>query len=262
MNGSIRRNGFTLIELLVVVAIIAVLVAILLPALSQAREMGRRAACGANLHQQGVGFLMYYTDFSCMPYASEGRYGGKAGNWPDFGREDRQLDLYMSDARVFECPSDTGNKKTIKNYFEAFGNSYKWNARGNFHYMNQSAPRSGRMGLAGRNIDAIEAPLDRVLLCGDSTMGIYWNGADETYWNIWGYTLSDFFWHDSKEPWSNVTFVDGHVGYIMMEWAPFCIEYPTPVGQEGPNWQFYAPPPCVPDWVLTVYHNYGNNLKW
>ncbi len=54
-----KRNGFTLIELLVVVAIIAVLVAMLLPALAQARDMSKRATCGANWRQVGVYCQMY-----------------------------------------------------------------------------------------------------------------------------------------------------------------------------------------------------------
>ena len=55
MNIEQKKNvkGFTLIELLVVVSIIALLVSILMPALSKAREAGRRAVCGSNLHTIG-----------------------------------------------------------------------------------------------------------------------------------------------------------------------------------------------------------------
>ena len=56
------RRAFTLIELLVVVSIIALLIAILLPALSAAREGAKRIQCASNLHQIGIGYYTYATE--------------------------------------------------------------------------------------------------------------------------------------------------------------------------------------------------------
>ena len=57
-----ERGAFTLIELLVVIAIIAILAALLVPALKEAMEQGRRAHCASNLHQMGVGLHGYAAD--------------------------------------------------------------------------------------------------------------------------------------------------------------------------------------------------------
>jgi prepilin-type N-terminal cleavage/methylation domain-containing protein/prepilin-type processing-associated H-X9-DG protein len=59
MRPSEQRRGFTLVELLVVIAIIGVLVALLLPAISRAREAARTASCKNNLRQFGIGFHLF-----------------------------------------------------------------------------------------------------------------------------------------------------------------------------------------------------------
>ncbi|MDP7578072.1 MAG: prepilin-type N-terminal cleavage/methylation domain-containing protein [SAR202 cluster bacterium] len=65
--ASRRRYGFTLIELLVLVSIIALLVAILLPALSLAKHLAYEARCAHNLHQVNIGFVIYADQY-------DGRY--------------------------------------------------------------------------------------------------------------------------------------------------------------------------------------------
>jgi prepilin-type N-terminal cleavage/methylation domain-containing protein len=74
--GGIRR-GFTLIELLVVIAIIAILAAMLMPALEAARESALRIRCLANLHQRGLAYHFYANDSDgFIPYYTDNRDPG------------------------------------------------------------------------------------------------------------------------------------------------------------------------------------------
>jgi len=139
-SASPCRCGFTLIELLVVIAIISLLTAILLPALSSARETAKRTLCATNMRQMGIAFRNYSEDFSgwfpAKPKFNKPSAGvqelatiqnGFSPFWgPNLGGTIRDIvegahtrggkpePTYLPQAKILRCPSDNFSNRPGK----------------------------------------------------------------------------------------------------------------------------------------------------
>jgi prepilin-type N-terminal cleavage/methylation domain-containing protein len=231
LRGHGAGTGFTLIELLVVVAIISLLMAVLLPALSRARSQAKLIRCCSNLRSLAIAWTNYVYDHNGRFYQEMNaniHYGGWRGIANPRSRWPRPLNPWVGlgdpngvteqTARIFSCPADRGgtpNDYFLERVYRANGTSYQTNLFliGHTNY-GQFSQRTKELDLAiaarlpRLNVSQV-ANCSRLVLMGDYGWVNQW---DPTPWpHIELKTQVE--WHGRPDH-HCVAFLDGHVGLI------------------------------------------------
>ena len=242
--------GFTLIELLVVITIVALLIALLLPTIKQARDAARVVVCASNLRQLAVALHAYAQENKSMAlaYRDDGSDCPSPGfsssvNWTNhlYGGDEnggvhvtynyvrseipgrRKLNKYAPDWDVYKCPSDFGNplRRNADILHRWIGTSYNYNAK---WYQPTATFRS----LYGMRFDEVEKTSRQILIGDEDVFYTY------SYWvtEPMGPHGTHYNWHDPPEKHPdeplagsgmftydvkcNLAFLDGHVTFLKL----------------------------------------------
>jgi prepilin-type N-terminal cleavage/methylation domain-containing protein len=270
-----RRNGkappaFTLIELLVVIAIIAILAAMLLPALANAKNQAAKTKCVSNLKQLGTAITLFAGDNNEMfpPAADAGPVPAPNGHqltWDSYinfyisGGHLPQADLDVGDLdpddtpQVLLCPADMGPDTDWVAPGSCGRRTYAMNAAGINYQSQYQIP----VGFGGSyNLPTIGAP-------GQHGVGVYWVDDYTSGWNAPSYKTSVVV-----QPSGTILLVEEPNGVNVAEnvWPCMCLgPYSTdtgPVGQ-GDGGDVYQIDPNDPNnQGLALYKKQGNQFNY
>lgn len=206
------KRGFSLIELLVVIAVIAIIAALLLPAVSGARSAADRAVCISNLRQVNLAARMYAEDHAdAIPYSKRIYFAYKQSIQPYLCRATNAV----ANDKEFVCPADDFDLDgPIGSWFRdssIHGKSFCRQRSTQFssYFFNGDARGTNKVktpvNLAGKVFDRVRQP-EKTVLIGEISGGMAISG------------------HERKEPlqYQNarnlMSFVDGHVSFIKIYW--------------------------------------------
>ncbi len=198
MKRSAR--GFTLIELLVVIAIIAILAAILFPVFARARENARKANCGSNVKQMGLGFMMYAQDYDEKMVPSSNGYESTSAKWWTL------ITPYTKNTGIFRCPSVSTTLAASVTY------NYNYNI--------------GLYGSTGGGVALAQmvAPASTVLTNEKTSCPKDFNGTSLCCWAVRAWPATDpYYWGEWELPHMegmNISFCDGHAKWYKMLGSP------------------------------------------
>ena len=206
-----RFAAFTLIELLVVISIIALLIAILLPALSKARASGRLVNCKSNLKQQGIGLHTYTNDYrEFLPYA-------KNFAW-QYSSEDPSMPYIQNVMAPYIEGDDPGNRVSAAyrcpSVDAGYGESWLRDdpTATHYRYNTDMAIRYGpTMPLSPptTSLDQVKSPTEARFSYDVAFSNWYDNGIRN----------GSLFAHDEMGVAVNAAYLDGHVeGFTLDEW--------------------------------------------
>ena len=151
LTGRRPRCGFTLIELLVVISIIALLIALLLPAIKRARQVGMAALCASNERQLVIATVAYTNEHEAVvPAGVMALPNGGYSYWPE------HLLPYMDSIEVYDCPIDLYGVSRLNTYL---ANGHPWL----FVYEPRVGVNFGPVEGAWTSLDEIAMPANLVV---------------------------------------------------------------------------------------------------
>jgi prepilin-type N-terminal cleavage/methylation domain-containing protein/prepilin-type processing-associated H-X9-DG protein len=178
-----KAGGFTLIELLVVVSIIAVLLAIMMPAMRKIKEVARDTSCKSNLKNIGLAVAMYLDDYSRKIPDTRSSNGflwkDASGAWMQAGVSNAYWGIYYKDylkeTKIFGCPSLQRAPEGLIYSYSGFSDPSKVIQHAAYGLNHHSKNR-------GRNTNTIKRP-DEMIYCTDHAEPRPECGADDAFHN-------------------------------------------------------------------------------
>jgi prepilin-type N-terminal cleavage/methylation domain-containing protein len=216
-GGKYEDRGFTLVELLVAIAIIAVLAALLLSALSGAKARANQTACLNNLKQINLGVRMYADDFhDTLPWVTNSTSDDGTNDsfffYKDLMKSYVGLQGAASPAdKVFDCPADTFcyTPGDVPEYHQQSSFEYYDPVYSSYIFNGANTATDPRPGVAGLKLGSIIEPVKTVVVTEQAASWPWsWHEPRKLPAKVEGV-------NDAK---NMVGFADGHTSYVKIYW--------------------------------------------